>query len=305
MSKSKWTATDIPSQAGKVAIVTGANSGIGWHTALELARHGTAVIVTARTQAKGEEAVARIRRELPQAAVRSAILDLASLKSVRAFAATMAGEAKLDLLINNAGIMAVSKRTVTEDGFELQFGTNHLGHFALAALLLPVLLRAGLPVVTNVSSSASKTGAIRFDNLQGERSYRAWGAYCQSKLANLLFTFELQRRAKAAGLKLVSTAAHPGFAQTNLQTSGPGKLLTFMTTRVLRPLSQDAAHGALPTLYAATATVPAGYYGPDGMLEFRGNPTAASVPKKALDVMVAKRLWEVSLQLTGVAFAGL
>ncbi len=185
----KWTVADIPSQAGKLAVVTGANSGIGWHTALEIARAGGEVILTTRTEAKGREAVELIRRQLPQAKVRAEVLDLANLQSVRAFAAKVGGEAKLDLLVNNAGVMAVPQRETTTDGFELQFGTNFLGPFALTGLLMPALQRATSPRVTTVASGAANMGMrrINFDDLQWERSYGPWKAYCQSKLADIMF----------------------------------------------------------------------------------------------------------------------
>ncbi|HEX4157870.1 MAG TPA: SDR family NAD(P)-dependent oxidoreductase, partial [Rhizomicrobium sp.] len=208
----KWTIANIPSQRGKVAVVTGANSGIGWHTALELARSGGEVILTARSEEKGRDAVNRIRREVAQADVRAEILDLASLASVRRFAAKIGSEPKLDLLINNAGVMKVPKRELTEDGFERQFATNFLGHFALTGLLLPVLLRAPAPRVTTVSSVAAtlELKRIDFKNIQGERGYHPWKAYCQSKLADLMFALELSRRCSAQGLRLLSNAAHPG-----------------------------------------------------------------------------------------------
>ena len=189
----KWTLADIPSLQGRLAVVTGANSGIGWHTALELARVGSDVILASRTEAKGRDAVDRIRQQLPQATVRAEVLDLASLRSVQSFAARINREAKLDLLINNAGVMSVPKRQVTEDGFELQFGTNFLGPFALTLSLLPALMRAPSPRVTTVSSSAANMGLkkINFGDLQWERSYGPWTAYCQSKLADLMFAIEL------------------------------------------------------------------------------------------------------------------
>jgi len=307
----KWTTADIPSQKGKLAIVTGANSGIGWHTALELARAGSEVILTARIGAKGKEAVQRIRKQLPQAKVRSEILDLASLKSVRAFAAKIGNEAKLDLLINNAGVMAVPKRQLTEDGFELQFGTNHLGHFALTMLLMPALHRSASPKVTIVSSGAANMGTkkINFDNLQWEKSYGPWKAYCQSKLANLLFMLELGRRSAAAGIPLLSNAAHPGYARTNLQTSGPGISHNPVRNTIEKvmefTMSQDAASGALPTLRAATDpdAVPGSYYAPVRMFHLKGDPIPVSLPKPAQDDVVARKLWEVSEQLTGVQWS--
>ena len=300
----KWTAVDVPSQKGKLAVVTGANSGIGWYTALELARAGSEVILTTRTEAKGRDAVERIRTELPQAAVRCELLDLASLRSVRAFAAKIGVEAKLDLLVNNAGVMNVPTRQVTEDGFELQFGTNFLGPFALTGLLMPVLQRAASPRVTTVSSGAANFGTkkINFDDLEWEKSYGPWKAYCQSKLADLMFTLELGRRSTERRLGLLSDAAHPGYARTNLQTSGPGRSQNLSEKVLAGILSQDAAHGALPTLRASTESHAGqgSYYGPGGMFGMKGDPVLVSVPKPARDQAVAQRLWDVSEKLTGV-----
>jgi NAD(P)-dependent dehydrogenase (short-subunit alcohol dehydrogenase family) len=299
-----WTLANIPSQKNKLAVVTGANSGIGWHTALELARVGCEVILTARTEAKGQDAVERIRQQLPGATVRYELLDLASLRSVRAFAAKIGGETKLDLLINNAGVMAVPERHTTEDGFELQFGTNFLGPFALTGLLMPSLLCTNSPRVTTVSSGAANMGMkkINFDDLQSEKSYGPWKAYCQSKLADLMFSLELARRCASAGIKLLSNAAHPGWARTNLQTSGPGKPENWIAKFAASFMSQNAAHGALPTLRAATETnaEPGSYYVPDRMFGLKGNPVLAPAPKPAQDKMAARQLWEISEKITGV-----
>jgi NAD(P)-dependent dehydrogenase (short-subunit alcohol dehydrogenase family) len=304
MKTAEWTIRDIPPQTGKTAVVTGANSGIGWHTALELARADSEVILAARSESKGRDAVERIRHELPRAKVRAEVLDLASLRSVRAFAAKVNNEAKLDLLVNNAGVMAVPQRQMTQDGFELQFGTNFLGPFALTGLLMPVLQRAASPRVTTVSSGAANMGTkkINFDDLQWERSYGPWKAYCQSKLADLMFSLELARRCAAAGSRLLSDAAHPGFAITNLQTSGPGRPMNLIERILASFMSQDAAHGALPTLRAATAmdAVSGSYYAPDRMFGMKGHPVLVPVPKPARDEAVARRLWEVSEKLTGV-----
>jgi NAD(P)-dependent dehydrogenase (short-subunit alcohol dehydrogenase family) len=300
----KWTVADIPSQAGNLAVVTGANSGIGWQTALELARAGSEVILAARTETKGREAVELIRRHLPQAKVRAEVLDLASLQSVRSFAAKVGGEAKLDLLVNNAGVMSVPQRETTADGFELQFGTNFLGPFALTGLLMPALQRAASPRVTTVASAAAKLGMrrIKFDDLQGERSYGPWKAYCQSKLADLMFMLELARRCAAAGIGLLSNAAHPGYARTNLQTSGPGRPQNSIEKIIASFLSQDAAHGALPTLRAATAMDAAAgsFYGPDRLFQLKGDPVLVPVPKPARDEAASRTLWEVSEKLTRV-----
>jgi NAD(P)-dependent dehydrogenase (short-subunit alcohol dehydrogenase family) len=301
---SEWTTKDIPSQAGKLAVVTGANSGIGWHTALELARAGGEVILTARTEVKGREAIKRIQRQLPEAKVRFELLDLASLRSVGAFAAKINTEPKLDLLVNNAGVMAVPKRELTEDGFERQFGTNFLGPFALTGLLLPVLMRAKQPRVTTVSSGAANMGLkrINFEDLQWEHGYGAWKAYCQSKLADLMFALELGRRFSAAGIRLLSNAAHPGFALTNLQTSGPGRPMNIFERIMSSFMSHDAAHGALPTLRAATELNAAAgsYYSPDCLFHLKGDPILIRAPKLALDETAARRLWDVAEKLTGV-----
>jgi NAD(P)-dependent dehydrogenase (short-subunit alcohol dehydrogenase family) len=300
----KWTAAEIPSQQGKLAIVTGANSGIGWNTALELARAGAEVILTARTEAKGRDAVRRINRELPSARVRAEILDLASLRSVRDFAARVGSAPKLDLLINNAGVMAIPQRQVTEDGFEMQFGTNFLGHFSLSGLLMPALARSAAPRVTTVSSGAAAMGLrrINLEDLQWQRSYGPWKAYCQSKLADLMFTLELARRCGAVQSKLVSTAAHPGYARTNLQTSGPAREPSRIERIMESFMSHDAAHGALPTLRAATATDAASgsYYAPDRMAHLKGNPILIAPPKPARNAETARRLWALAEQLTGI-----
>jgi NAD(P)-dependent dehydrogenase (short-subunit alcohol dehydrogenase family) len=299
-----WTTADIPSQAGRVAVVTGANSGIGWHTALELARKSGEVILTARTAEKGRDAVERIRREVPAADVRAELLDLASLASVRAFAGRMEKEPRLDLLVNNAGVMAVPTRRLTEDGFELQLGTNFLGHFALTGLLLPSLSRGSGPRIVTISSGAANLGPRRicFEDLQLERSYGPWKAYCQSKLADLMLTLESARRFEQRGIRIVSNAAHPGYARTNLQTSGPGKPPSGVAKLVEKLLSQDAAMGALPTLRAATAPeATAGtYFAPGGLMELRGYPVSISFPGPARKPEDAVRLWNLAEELTGV-----
>ena len=306
--KTKWTTANISSQAGRRAVITGANSGIGFEAALALAKVGAELILPARTQAKADDAVARIREQVPRALVIPEILDLASLASVRAFAGGVIERfpgQSLDLLINNAGVMALPKREVTADGFERQIATNYFGPFALTALLLPsIKQRAGSRVVT-VSSSASNQGKIEFDNLQSERVYKPmFQAYAQSKLADLIFAQELQRRLTVAGSPILSTAAHPGYAVTNLQAEHVPLGLKMLMV-VMKPiLSQDAAHGALPTLYAAVApeAVAGGYYGPDGFAELKGYPRAVKAPASALDLVVARRLWSESERLTGVRF---
>jgi NAD(P)-dependent dehydrogenase (short-subunit alcohol dehydrogenase family) len=300
-----WSVADIPPQNGKLAVVTGATGGLGFETALALSRAGADVLVTGRNAEKGRVAIEQIKRAVPSAKVRFAMLDLASLASIRAFAASMLANGRpLDLLINNAGVMDLPTRRLTEDGFELQFGTNHLSHFALTALLLPLLRKAQAPRVVNVSSLAHRGGKIDFSNLQAERKYNSWAAYQQSKLANLLFTFELQRRSDAYGWGLMSNAAHPGYARTELIPNGPGTGgLKGIGMKVLGSfMSHSAAAGALPTLFAATSpeAAPNGYYGPNGFYELKGPVAPAKVFPQAKDEAVARKLWEISEQLTGV-----
>src|ERR1700735_2343428 len=274
-----WSVADIPSQNGKLAVITGATGGLGYETALALVRAGAEVLVTGRNVEKGRVALRQIndqiKRAEPSAKVRFAMLDMASLASIRAFAESLLENGRpVDLLINNAGVMDLPTRRLTEDGFELQFGTNHLSHFALTALLLPLLRKADSPRVVNVSSLAHRGGKIDFDNLQGERKYRSWAAYQQSKLANLLFTFELQRRSDAYGWGLMSNAAHPGYARTDLIPNGPGGGgLKGLGAKIVGSfMSHSAAAGAVPTLFAATSptATPMGYYGPDGFYELKG-----------------------------------
>jgi NAD(P)-dependent dehydrogenase (short-subunit alcohol dehydrogenase family) len=298
-----WTASDLPDQHGRTVVLTGANSGIGLEAARELARVGAHVIMACRNTEKGQAAADQIRSEIPAASLDVVSLDLASLSSVREFAAGYDRD-QLDLLINNAGVM-VPPRTTTEDGFELQIGTNHLGHFALTGLLLDKLMATPEARVVTVSSTAHKFGKIDFDDLQRERSYRRWLAYAQSKLANLLFTIELDRRLRAADSELLSVAAHPGYAATNLQFAAtPSRLERVGSVVLNRVIAQDALHGALPTLYAATADIPGGSFaGPDGFQEMRGHPTLVAPTRAAQDPDTARRLWEVSEQLTGVSFS--
>jgi NAD(P)-dependent dehydrogenase (short-subunit alcohol dehydrogenase family) len=301
----KWSPRDIPDLTGLLAIVTGANSGLGQATALELARARATVVIACRNTSKGERAAAAIMEEIPTADVPVAELDLADLASVRAFAQRIAGEHdRVDLLINNAGVMAPPRRE-TKDGFESQFGTNHLGHFALTGLLLGQLLAASHPRVVTVSSGAHRLGKINFDDLESERHYERWRAYGQSKLANLMFCFELQRRATGAGANLKSMAAHPGYAATNLQSAGPDRFFerAFMAIGN-RVIAQSAEMGALPTLYAATyPALPGGtFVGPDGLGEQRGHPKVVSAASKAYDEQTQRRLWEVSEELTSVHY---
>jgi len=302
-----WTTKDIPSQAGRLAVVTGANTGLGYETALELAGAGAEVVVAARSPDKGAAAVARILAAHPGAKVRLELLDLARLADVAAFAERIAGgHDKLDLLINNAGVMMPPRRQVTTDGFELQFGVNYLAHYALTARLLPLLRRGTAPRVVNLSSGAHHSGQINFDDLQWSKGYRPWPAYSQSKLAMLMFAFELDRRSRAGGWGIMSNAAHPGYARTDLIASGPGtnSLMARLGVFLQPVMSQDAAQGALPQLLAATSpdAVGGGYYGPSRLFELVGPPKVARVAKQAKDEAVAKRLWEVSETLTGVGF---
>jgi NAD(P)-dependent dehydrogenase (short-subunit alcohol dehydrogenase family) len=315
MATGKWTAEQIPSQAGKTALITGANSGIGYQAALELARHGAHVLLGCRNEAKGRAALERLLREArgtnaEGASAEVVQLDMASLASIRAFAAAFLGRGiALDLLINNAGVMALPKRELTEDGFERQFGTNHLGHFALTGLLLPALLAAPAPRVVTVASLAHRTGKIEFDNLQRERGYEGWDAYNASKLANILFAKELDRRARAAHSRLLSLAVHPGVSTTSIFENGPGTMnLKAIMVRVLAPvLMQNDEAGALPTLYAATSPDAQGgeYIGPEGVQELKGSPVVVQPRPQALDVAVGERLWAVSEELTGVHYPAL
>ncbi len=304
----RWTASDIPDLSGRTAVVTGANSGLGLVTATELARHGAAVTMACRDPQRAARAIQQVFEAAPGAEVTLARLDLADLASVHAFVESWtAGHSDgLALLVNNAGVMAIPRGT-TADGFERQIGTNHLGHFALTGLLLPVLRQRPDARVITVSSNAHKMGRIDLDDLQSQRSYRRWRAYGQSKLANLLFAAELQRRADAAGSALLSIAAHPGYAATNLTTAGPGSGSSLVATAMRafdRILGQSAEQGALPQLYAATALgVPGGaYVGPDGFAEQRGYPALTRPNDAARDEVVAARLWDESERLTGVTF---
>ncbi|MFI0403811.1 MAG: oxidoreductase [Cyanobium sp.] len=306
-----WTTAAIPDQSGRVALVTGASSGLGLETAKALAAKGATVVMACRSPRKGEEARQHLLSELthgPQAhgALDLLSLDLADLASVRAAAATMEERyGRLDLLINNAGVMA-PPRTLTRDGFELQFGTNHLGHFALTLLLLPLLRAQEGARVVLVTSGAQYFGRIAFDDLQAERSYDRWKAYSQSKLANVMMALELQERLKAEGSDVLALAAHPGLARTNLQPASVamnGSKLEALAYRLMDPCFQSAAMGALPQLYAATApeAAPGGHYGPDQWGGMRGYPKAVKVAPSALDAEQRRRLWEVSESLTGVA----
>lgn len=292
---------EIPSQLERTAVVTGATGGLGYETALALAKAGAEVILTGRDERKGQSAIEKIGGEVIGAKLRYEPLDLASLASIADFAERMRARQSLDLLINNAGVMALPRRQVTADGFEMQFGTNYLGHFALTARLMPLLRRASGARVVSVSSLAHRTGFIDFNDLQGARIYSPWKAYGQSKLACLMFALELQRRSDAASWGLTSNAAHPGFASTGLFASGPGGLLSLATNFAAPFFGQSAADGARPILFAATSPQarPGAYYGPGGIGELRGAPAPALVMPQARDAAAAARLWDVSATLTG------
>jgi NAD(P)-dependent dehydrogenase (short-subunit alcohol dehydrogenase family) len=303
-SNGKWTTADVPDQSGRVAVVTGANTGLGYHTAAALAQSGAHVVLAVRNLEKGNLALARIVAAHPHADVTLQELDLSSLKSVRA-AATALRKAypRIDLLINNAGVMWTPKQ-VTADGFEMQFGTNHLGHFALTGLLLDNLLPVrGSRVVTVSSTGHRLRAAIHFDDLQWEHGYDRIAAYGQSKLANLLFTYELQRRLAANQKYTIAAAAHPGSTSTELTRNLPAIFKPALA--VLGPLVfQNAAMGALPTLRAATDPDVQGgqYYGPDGLGEQRGHPKLVSSSAQSHDEDLQRRLWKVSEELTGVTY---
>lgn len=302
-----WTTNDIPDLSGRLAIITGATGGLGLETALVLAGKGAEVVLAARNPAKGAEAERLIRSRHPDAAVRFELLDLASLASVRAFAERyLATGRPIDILIDNAGVMALPTRQTTVDGFEMQFGTNYLSHFALVGRLLPFLIAAKARVV-QLSSVAHRSGHIRLDDLNYQTHYSPWPVYQQSKLAMLIFALELQRRSDAHGWGLTSVAAHPGFARTDLIANGhAGKPGLFARgARLLEAvLSHSAADGALPILMAATLPdpTPGGYYGPTGFQEMKGPPGVAGIKRQAKDGDAARRLWSESERLTGVTY---
>ncbi|WP_326668609.1 oxidoreductase [Streptomyces canus] len=305
---SGWSAKAVPDQSGRVAVVTGANSGIGYVTARELARRGARVLLACRSEARGAEAGERLIAEVPGAEVQFARLDLGDLSSVREFAATYPYD-RLDLLINNAGVMALPYGT-TADGFETQFGTNHLGHFALTGLLLPTLLETPAARVVTVSSTAHALANIDIDDLNSERRYRRWVAYARSKTANLLFVHELARRLAAHGSDVVAAAAHPGYAATNLQTAGPKMAGRRAAERFMRVgnrfFAQSADAGALPTLYAATApdVPPDSFTGPS-LGGWRGSPAPSWRAPWTRNDQAAQRLWAASEELTGVTYDAL
>jgi NAD(P)-dependent dehydrogenase (short-subunit alcohol dehydrogenase family) len=304
-----WTSKNIPDQHGRLAVITGANSGLGFQTSRALAAKGARVVMACRDLAKGQVAADQILTTVPAADLQVMALDLASLDSVRAFAATLKDRyPALDLLVNNAGVMAIPFRN-TADGFEMQFGVNHLGHFALTGLLLEALLATDHSRVVTVSSGMHLSGKINLKDLNSENGYSKWGAYGQSKLANLLFAYELQRRLSQGNYQTISVAAHPGYAATNLQSAGPrmekNTLQGSMMNVANRLFAQSAEMGALPTLYAATAPDVNGcdYIGPGSMMGMRGYPHKASSSLASYDPELAYQLWLTSEQMTGVSYA--
>lgn len=307
-NRSRWTTDNIPDLTGRTAIVTGANTGIGYEAALEFAHKGAYTVLACRSKERGQQALRNLKAEVPRASAEIMQLDLASLASVRGFAgAFRAGHERLDVLANNAGIMMVPYGT-TEDGFERQFGVNHLGHFALTGLLLDSLLGTPHARVVNVSSSGHRTGTMDFDNLMWEKGrYTPRHAYGRSKLANLLFTYELQRRFEAAGVDAMAVAAHPGIADTDLTRYLAEKWYFRLGRRLIPLVAQSAAMGALPTLRAAVDPTAKGgqYYGPGGRNEQRGYPIVVASNSASHNADDARRLWEVSEQLTGVRYEAL
>jgi len=299
--------TTVPDLTGRLAVVTGANSGLGFGLTGRLAAAGAEVVMAVRNREKGQRALDELMGQNPDARLRLLDLDLASLTSVRSASQSLLDEDRaVDILINNAGIMAVPERRETADGFELQFGSNHLGPFALTGLLLPALQRAEAPRVVSTSSLAANVGRWQWDNLQGEKKYNAWRAYGLSKLANLAFARELQRRSTLEQWGITSTAAHPGGTKTNLQSTGPrdGAPPTASQEKQYSRFMQGVDVGVLPSLYAATSpdATPGGYYGPNGFIEMRGEPAPARLPWGARNATAAVMLWDVSEQLTGVRY---
>jgi NAD(P)-dependent dehydrogenase (short-subunit alcohol dehydrogenase family) len=304
----KWTARDIPDQTGRTVLITGANSGLGLRSAEALAAAGATVLMACRNAEKAAVAQEQVAAKATGPAPEVVRLDLSDLDDVAACAERLAGQLDhVDVLMNNAGVMAVPLAR-TPQGFEMQMGTNHLGHFALTGRLLPLLLRADAPRVVTVSSFGHKPGRIRFDDPNWQKGrYHAWPAYFQTKLANLLFTAELDRRSTETGAKLLAAAAHPGYASTNLTASGPGSYGAVIRqggVLVDKVMGQSDAKGALPQLYAATMPDVGGndYYGPDGFLEQRGYPTKVGRTRRAQDADAARRLWSLSEDLTGVTY---
>ena len=298
-----WTAADIPDQSGRLALITGASSGLGLETARALVRRGATVVLGCRSRQRSEQARTSLLADAAGGAINLLDLDLADLASVRTAARDLADRyGRLDLLINNAGVMGLP-RSLTSDGFEMQFGVNHLGHFALTMALLPLLRARPASRVVTVTSGAQYFGRIAFDDLQGERRYDRWAAYGQSKLANVMFALELQQQLLAAGADVLSLAAHPGIARTNLQpasVAASGSWFEPLAYRVMGPLMQSSAMGALPQLFAATAPAarPGGHYAPDQLGGMRGYPKEVPVAPAATDGQQRLKLWQLSEQLT-------
>lgn len=304
----KWTSADIPDQTGRTVLVTGGNSGLGFHTCRLLAAKGARVLLASRSTQRGDKAREEILRAIPGAQLEVISLDLADLDSVRRCAATIQTDLdSLHILVNNAGVMAIPRQE-TAQGFERQFGVNHLGHFALTGALLTLLLETPASRIVNVSSMAHRSGRMNFSDLHGQRKYSPFGAYSQSKLANLLFTLELQRRLESKGASTVCVSAHPGFAATNLQyvaAKEKGSAIELILMRTLNAiLSQSAGQGALPQLYAATAHDVSGgdYVGPDGWMQMRGFPVKHRAKETAYDSAAAQELWRLSVDLTEEPF---
>lgn len=301
-----WTVANIPQRNSGLAVITGSTEGIGFEDALALSAAGWNVIVMGRSAQKGTDAITKIKQINPKAKVSFEKIDLADLSSIKAFASGMISNGQaIDLLVNNAGVMTPPKRVETADGFELQFGTNHLGHFALTARLLPLLRKSSDARVVTVSSIANREGTINFDDLQSTSSYAPGKAYSQAKLANLMFALELQRQSEKHGWGIMSVASHPGVSRTNLLITGAGRWSAAGMARTFLPfLFQPSAQGALPTLYAATCPEAEGgrYYGPDKIMETRGFPAIAKIPAQAQDKDVSLKLWELSQVLTKVEF---
>jgi NAD(P)-dependent dehydrogenase (short-subunit alcohol dehydrogenase family) len=300
-----WTASDIPSQKGRIAIITG-TGGLGLEDALMLAQAGAQVIIAGRNPTKGQTALDHVHQQVANANVRFEVLDLANLASIYDFSVRLKRQInRLDILVNNAAIMTPPQRQSTADGFELQFGTNYLGHFALTAHLLPLLRQGQDPRVVTISSIANRSAMLHFDDLQAQQKYEPMLAYGQSKLACLMFALELQRKSDTAGWGITSLAAHPGVSRTDLIPNGAGaNSFTGRLRKYLWFLFQSPAQGALPTLYAATApsVQGGGYYGPHKLSETRGFPAEAKIPPQALELETASRLWKISEDLTGTRF---
>ncbi|MBV7331189.1 SDR family oxidoreductase [Chloroflexi bacterium TSY] len=309
MSNQKWTANDIPDLTDKVVVVTGANSGLGLESAKAFARKNATVVMAVRNLEKGEKAKAEILASQPNASLNLMKLDNADLNSVHDFAVAFKEKYdRLDILLNNAGVMAIPRQE-TVDGFEMQLGVNHLGHFALTGLLLNVITKTPHARIHNTSSSANYNGNINFDDLMGEKEYSRWSAYGQSKLANIFFTYELNKRLAAAGRDTISNTSHPGVVMTNLQANSLEQSGNSLIERVLYGvagplLTQDVSMGVLPQLYGSAATDARGgvFYGPKTM-NMRGYPAEKNANKAANDAAALKRFWEVSEELTGVTYS--